>query len=811
MAILTSLVTKKVETGNYFRFIIDDSKVAKITKLSGFSEEIPECIEDCVEKMSKALNLNQVDRPLLHKEIRKSLKNIAENNHLIELIETDRITHGSNYKEDEMSRYCMRKIDHTDENAIEKELTNIKAIWSLDPTNTAINTLFEVFRDTIKLYTEIVRSNVLLLEADFTNRKWKKFYNEIRDIHPWLNILLITSYEYYKANRGAFNTEFLIFEAHNFKNRNYQSGFGFISENANSKMVISAIETVKTGKLYRYCYNLEPRPALPDEMNQMSDVAFQEKIEKLNNLSDLQKIVELAHWIDGYKKDKYKKIIKLSAEEIKHSSSRMITDFMDVLIIKGHNNDEIAEILNVDIDLVRTFRLRFVHKINDHSSSKFATNKSGKIIELTKIERTLIRLLSDCFTSAEIAKKLKKSKGTVETQIKALREKFTDDAANYYAEKMTPVLTHAWQIALLPQKENLEIGVLKCNHFENMLINTVTGLSPKEKNALKTKFINNFIESLIFEGYDNWYIASILDKVNSDYVGQKRARLIYRLSNAKSFNLGTKRQVKITPNNNRKNPNDDMILREFLRKSAADESESDISQELNINIHDYRRNLIEKYKDTHIICPDGTLYMLIIRNGEIQKTIEIFPYEINYLKELAAGHTQEEIVKKFDLHIETFRKRLSALKEKLTDDSALLERKKQLVLTNVNKISKNLNMDKDTHEKFLSKVKKIQADSPNKCVQKDKLIEIAATFAEALDIDKDTFQKHLSKLKKTLSDNSFIRKNQMTQRASELGLIKIDESQMKEARKRPIKRESKIKKESKKKKQQEHENQKSKI
>jgi len=240
--------------------------------------------------------------------------------------------------------------------------------------------------------------DVLLLGLDLTANKkdanWIDFCIHIRNTYPTLKILTVVTYDQYAENKEVLN----------------KITSGYISMDALPKVIISAIEAVKKGKFFRYdkiaspARKEEPKPEWLDTM----------KREMIKNVivdgTDQESVDKLSQFIDATDKIRTDMIVDMLAKGKEHLDADWVDKNLMLLIenqlIKGYPNWEIADTLNVSIEIVRLYRLEFILRISGKNSMAYGVRNDGKHINLRRRELQLLRLIAAGYTNQEIAEKI---------------------------------------------------------------------------------------------------------------------------------------------------------------------------------------------------------------------------------------------------------------------------------------------------------------------------------------------------------------------------------------------------------------------
>lgn len=681
--IRTFVATRGKRIRDNFCPVIIKSASAMLTGKS----DIPNGIEHNIKKLSSVCNLKAKNIAILLNSIKNNLAIITE------------------LTSDAEKRLKLHIIDDELLDNIKNELfDNIRNLKNYALVNPVLRS--DIWDD-LNTYIKICQSDVLLLEANYTKKRWVNFYEEIRKIHPKLNILLITSYEGYMKYWNRINREFLTGSLSGF-------GFGFISDNAQDKEIIPAIETLSKQQPFRYPYHPEKQNAIrPEWVNE----EIHGLIENLKGNRDLEKIEDLSGIIADRKAERIQKIAGLSPADKKQLDNDLLTTYMELLIIgagqSGHNNSRIAQILNDDPSHVerfqmlektaRTSRMALVYEINESVSLYFAARMGGGVEKLSDTERECLELIFEGYSNEEIGVRMKITVETVKTTRRhlkeTLREKMAGTEPKTY-ESSIPIIVHAIRTGLLKLKSNdknlqdtsmtnvqkmavdaiQEIDNLstRIDACEEKRMEMIAALPANEKAGMSASLKDDFIESMIIKGYSNWSIADMLNKHihdaaivknNIETVRLNRTKLIYRIGDANSMAIHEADYVKIEPKE-----------LEVVKQRAEGKLDSDIATACEIrekDVKDLLVKLFERHADDLIVNTgikdndqDSPYLFFFIHDNCIKG---ISRKEIRLLELIAAGFTNEEIKKKIvapeEMHIDTLKAYRIKLREKFTFDT----------------------------------------------------------------------------------------------------------------------------------------------
>ena len=235
--------------------------------------------------------------------------------------------------------------------------------------------------------------HILFLGLDLTDGYWIDFCTEIKEIYPALKILVITSYDEYLVFRNSLNNAALI--------------SGYISKDALPKVIVSAIQAVAKGHFFRYDKMVNPVEMEENDPEKLL-AALQETVGKLQVDDDHQETIEkLSQLIDSaenYRRIKIKNLLRDAKDDPEaHFVNRYMNLLIENLLIKGHSNWDIADLLNVSIESVRLYRMDFILKLSGQNSMMLADKSSGETIKLARREMQLLRLIAAGYTNQEIA------------------------------------------------------------------------------------------------------------------------------------------------------------------------------------------------------------------------------------------------------------------------------------------------------------------------------------------------------------------------------------------------------------------------
>jgi len=282
--------------------------------------------------------------------------------------------------------------------------------------------------------------HILLLGLDLPDGYWVDFCKEVQETYPAVKILAITSYDEYTIFKNVLNS----FTA------------GYLSKDAMPKVIITAIDAVIEGEFFRYdkiAVPVESTEPTPDWLQSMVQPIIQ-KIKIGDNTHE--KIEKMSLMIQSIEKERSLMIKNLLTAEREEADddrlNKYLTLVIENLLTNGYPNWEIADILNVDIETVRLYRMEFILKLTGINSMLLAIKKDGGTIRLGRREQQLLRLIAAGYTNQEIADNiLYVDIETVKTLRKNLIQKF--EAKN----AMSMVI------------DAIRIGLLKIEDLDEML------------------------------------------------------------------------------------------------------------------------------------------------------------------------------------------------------------------------------------------------------------------------------------------------------------------------------------------------------
>jgi len=528
--------------------------------------------------------------------------------------------------------------------------------------------------------------DLLLIDIDL----WTKFRTDIPGAYPDLKILVVTSYEAYIRHQASLDEEFLKIESSDIK-----LGFGFISNGAQPKDIVSAIETVLNNDFYRYSIDNPEAFNPPEWLN----TNISKIMQPLNHDPPLEKIVKLSLIIDEYKENRIEMIKNLPRDEKAQLNAGLKDVFMESLMIRGYDNHEIAGILDVDNlpqmqKTVRINRMGLIHRLADNSSVSYIPNINGQIVEINPTELEYLYLIAAGYTNEDIAKVRSENHNTIEQHrriqhndpladekeltintVKTQRRKLID---KFKADSTMTMVNHALRMGLIKSEiidhhQNLlndnelddHSDVLQLSQLievcEKKRIEMIKNLPAEEKDQINTGLMDHFIEYLIIKGYNDWEISEIFNNHHKE-IKMNRMRLIYRIADENSMSYIQTRYRDVIP------IEPDMLkyVRLIARKYTNDLEA--IAKKIKKTVNEvkaYRNSLIENFAEVPIEDPVNFNVYIPQRNYEI---VTITPAELESIRLIAAGYTNEDIADILNKNRETFITQRKNLREKFTGD-----------------------------------------------------------------------------------------------------------------------------------------------
>ena len=264
----------------------------------------------------------------------------------------------------------------------------------------------------------ISRPDVLVIGPDLPGDKvdanWIDFCTKIRKEYPAMKILAIISHDEYIIFKGSLNS----------------LTSGYISKDALPNVIISAIKAVTEGKFFGYDKVIGQVKKVEEKSVELKTL-MQEMVNIMKNDGNHQEIIDkLLQITDECEKERmnHVKIMLETEKDILDDKSlnKYLKSVIDNMLISGHSNWDIADILKVSVDTVRLFRMELIQKLTGTNSVLYAINRNNQRVNLGPNELRLLRLVAAGYTSDEISTILYKSIETVSTNRADLMAKLNE-------------------------------------------------------------------------------------------------------------------------------------------------------------------------------------------------------------------------------------------------------------------------------------------------------------------------------------------------------------------------------------------------
>jgi len=264
---------------------------------------------------------------------------------------------------------------------------------SIDKSNIAkVTDFFFTLKDCRKKLS-VRTPDILLIGLDLTDGYWIDFCTEMRKKYPSLKILAITTYDEYLVFKNTLNNLALL--------------SGYISKDALPKVIVSAIQAVTEGNFFRYDKIVVPVEIEENDPERLL-VMIREMVKNIKNDGNYQEMIEKTSMMidaaEKYRMISIKKLLKVERDDDDENSvDEYLKTAIENLLIKGHPNWDIADMLNVSIETVRLYRMEFILKLSGQNSMILADKNSGEPIKLGRREMQLLRLIAAGYTNQEVA------------------------------------------------------------------------------------------------------------------------------------------------------------------------------------------------------------------------------------------------------------------------------------------------------------------------------------------------------------------------------------------------------------------------
>ena len=254
---------------------------------------------------------------------------------------------------------------------------------------------------------------VLGLDLQEKNKNWIEFCEEVRCKYPGIKILAVTSYVEYCIFKSSLN----------------RLASGYISMDALSVEIDTAVKAIIAGEFFRYD-KIAGQVTIEKPNVDRLRAGYLEMIEILKNANISWETAEkVSHFLDETENTLFMMLKSLCSEanlpafDVSANNGNLIM-LMEKLLIKGFSNWEIADMLNVNVEMVRENRIELIVRIRGTNSMEYAPAPNVNNIVLTRRERQILRLIAAGYTDKDIANTLLISKETISYDRKEMLEKF---------------------------------------------------------------------------------------------------------------------------------------------------------------------------------------------------------------------------------------------------------------------------------------------------------------------------------------------------------------------------------------------------
>lgn len=235
--------------------------------------------------------------------------------------------------------------------------------------------------------------DVLLLGLDLTDGYWIDFCGEIRKKYPGLKILVITTYDEYSVFKNSLNNPALT--------------SGYISRDALPKVIVTAIHAIMEGKFFRYDKIVVPVEMEESNPEQLLDIIRQSAKRIKVNGHHRETMEQLTQMMDAAEKYRRRMMQHLLKEEKETADMEDVDKYLRLLIenllVRGYPNWNIADMLEINIETVRLYRMDFILRLGGQNTM-VVNRKDGRApILLARREQQLLRLIAAGYTNEEIA------------------------------------------------------------------------------------------------------------------------------------------------------------------------------------------------------------------------------------------------------------------------------------------------------------------------------------------------------------------------------------------------------------------------
>jgi len=211
-----------------------------------------------------------------------------------------------------------------------------------------------------------------------------------------LKFILTLSFKDYRTNKRTISDEIEL-------PPNLISGY--ISKNSKPKIIRKAVEEAAKGRIFTY--------------DEICDLVEKEEVpEWLDTM--MREVIHTNHE-DGFCKDKTDKLSQIIHDAENRHLKKIVIEY---LIYKGYSNWKIAEMLNISGDEARLARAAFIHRLTETNSMIYALNTKGEIITLAGRDMELLVHIASGYLNKEIAAILNLNEETIKTLRRELIVKF---------------------------------------------------------------------------------------------------------------------------------------------------------------------------------------------------------------------------------------------------------------------------------------------------------------------------------------------------------------------------------------------------
>ena len=256
--------------------------------------------------------------------------------------------------------------------------------------------------------------DILLIGLQLSDGSGIDFCSEMQEKYPRLKVLMITSYDEYSLFKNDLNDLTSGYISKDALPKVIVSAIQAVMEGKFFRYdkIVSPIKK-------------EEQSENPGWLNRIVQEMTQIIKDDSNNREITEKLSLIIDATEKYRMMVIKDLLTeekdiLSAEE----SDQYLMQLFENLLVRGYSNWEIADILNVSIETVRIYRMDYILRLSGKNSMAMARIAGGETIELRRREIQLLRLIAAGYINQEIADILYLGVETVKTIRKGLIEKF---------------------------------------------------------------------------------------------------------------------------------------------------------------------------------------------------------------------------------------------------------------------------------------------------------------------------------------------------------------------------------------------------